>query len=79
VGKTARKLNFLIEESICRELEILVPSGKRSKVANEALRRELERMSRKDVVDKILSTGTKGKKFSNRQIIETLSKDRGVH
>ena len=79
MGKTARKLNFLIEESICRELEILVPSGKRSKVANEALRRELERISRKDVVDKILSTGTKGKKFSNRQIIETLSKDRGVY
>ena len=58
MGKTARKLNFLIEESICRELE---------------------RISRKDVVDKILSTGTKGKKFSNRQIIETLSKDRGVY
>jgi hypothetical protein len=79
MGKTARKLNFLIEESICKDLEVLVPSGKRSKVANDALRRELERISRKDTVDKILSMGTKGKKFSNRQIIETLSKDRGIH
>jgi len=79
MGKTARKLNFLIEESICRDLEVLVPPGKRSKVANDAPRRELERISRKDVVDKILLIGTKGKKFSNRQIIQTLSKDREIH
>ena len=79
MGKTARKLNFLIEESICKDLEVLVPPGKRSKVANDALRRELERISRKDLVDKILSMGTKGKKFSNRRIVETLSKDRGTH
>jgi hypothetical protein len=79
MAKAARKLNFLIEESICKDLEVLVPLGKRSKVANDALRKELERISRKDVVDKILSMGEKGKKFSNRRIIETLSKDRGVH
>ena len=79
MGKTARKLNFLIEESICRDLEVLVPSGKRSKVANDALRRELERIGRNDMVDKILSMGTKCKKFSNRQIVEALSKDRGIH
>ena len=30
MGKTARKLNFLREESICRDLEVLVPSGQRS-------------------------------------------------
>jgi hypothetical protein len=79
MGKAARKLNFLIEESICKELEALVPPGKRSKVANDALRRELERISRRDVVDRILSIGEKGKKFSNRQIIEALSKDRATH
>ena len=79
MGKTARKLNFLIEESICKDLEVLVPAGKRSKVANDALRRELERISRKAAVDKIISMGAKGKKLSNRKIVETLSKDRGTH
>jgi hypothetical protein len=75
----ARKLNFLIEESLCRELEALVPSGKRSKVANDALRRELERIRRNRVVDKILATEKKGKRFTNRQIIDVLSKDRSIH
>ena len=79
MGKAARKLNFLIEESICKDLEVLVPPGKRSKVANDALRRELERISRKAVVDRIVSMGTEGRKLSNRRIVEALSKDRGRH
>jgi hypothetical protein len=33
----ARKLNFLIEEGVCRDLERLVPAGKRSRMVNEAL------------------------------------------
>jgi hypothetical protein len=47
---TARKLNFLIEEGVCRDLERLVPAGKRSRMVNEALRKELERLRRKSAV-----------------------------
>ena len=42
MGRAAKKLNFLIEESVWRDLETMVPAGKRSKVANDALRRELD-------------------------------------
>ena len=42
MSSTARKLNFLIEEGICRDMERLVPAGKRSKLVNDALRKELE-------------------------------------
>ncbi|OPY79873.1 MAG: hypothetical protein A4E65_01737 [Syntrophorhabdus sp. PtaU1.Bin153] len=79
MGKSARKLNFLIEESICRDLEALVPAGKRSKVANDALRRELELIRRKDAMEKVRSAGSKGKRFSTREIVEALSKDREKH
>ena len=48
MGRSAKKLNFLIEENISKDLEVLVPPGKRNKVANDALRRELERIGRKD-------------------------------
>jgi hypothetical protein len=79
MSKSARKINFLIEESICRDLETLVPAGKRSKVANDALRRELEVIRRSDAVEKIRANIAKGKKFTSREIVDALSKDRGKH
>jgi len=79
VGKAARKLNFLIEETVCKDLETLVPAGKRSKIANDALRRELELIRRKNSFDKILLIRAKGRKFSNREINDSLSKDREQH
>ena len=79
MGKSARKINFLIEESICRDLETLVPAGKRSKVANDALRRELEMIRRSDAVEMIRSNMAKGKRFASREIVDALSKDRDNH
>ena len=79
MGRTSKKLNFLIEEGLCRDLEMLVPSGKRSKFVNQALRKELESIRRKKSVEKLLSSPPAGKQFSNCEIIEGLSKDRRSH
>ena len=79
MGRTSKKLNFLIEEGLCRDLETLVPAGKRSRVVNEALRKELESIRRKRSVEKLLSSPPSGKQFSNREIIDGLSKDRRSH
>lgn len=79
MGRRTRKLNFLIEESVCRSLERLVPVGKRSKVANESLRKELELIQRRNAVAKLLAVSRKGKRFSSREISDRLAKDRGAH
>jgi hypothetical protein len=79
MGRASRKLNFLIEERICRDLEDLVPAGQRSKVVNEALRKELEAIRRGRAVEKLLSSGRRGRRFSNSEILEGLSRDRGAH
>ena len=79
MGRKTRKLNFLIEESICQDLETLVSTGKRSKVVNEALRKELELIRRKEAVEKLLNTSPDGKRFSNREIVDRLTKDRRAH
>lgn len=79
MGRTTKKLNFLIDESICDELERLVPAGKRSKVVNKALRKELDAIRRKKAAEKLLSSQSTGKKFSNTEIIEGLAKDRRTH
>jgi hypothetical protein len=55
MGRTSRKLNFLIEEGVCRDLEMLVPAGKRSKIVNEALRKELDSITGGPINEKICS------------------------
>ena len=79
MGRTSRKLNFLIKETICRDLEMLVPTGKRSEIVNEALCKELDSIRRRRAAEELLAASSKGKKFSNRQIVEKLAKDRRTH
>jgi hypothetical protein len=79
VGRTSRKLNFLIKETVWRDLEMLVPAGKRSELVNEALRKELDSIRRRMAAEKLLSSSSERKKFSNRQIVEGLAKDRSTH
>jgi hypothetical protein len=75
----ARKLNFLIEESICIELENLVPAGKRGRVVNEALRKELVLLRRKAAVEQLLASYSGKSGYSNSEIVDFLAKDRATH
>jgi len=80
MSNTARKLNFLIEEGICRDLESLVPAGKRSKVVNEALRKELELLRRKSAVEKLLASAPcRRDGYSQADILGFITKDRTSH
>ena len=76
---TARKLNFLIEEGVCRDLERLVPAGKRSRMVNEALRKELELLRRKSAVEQLLASSPRQGGYSHPDILEFLAKDRASH
>lgn len=77
--RSTRKLNFLIEETICRELEQLVPPGRRSLVVNEALRKELELIRRRNAVEKLIERSSGTRKLSTREIVEGLTQDRSSH
>jgi hypothetical protein len=79
MGQSTKKLNFLIDENIYREFEMLVPAGKRSKVVNDALRKELESIRRGKAVQELLNAPPATKTFSNREILDGLAKDRGGH
>jgi len=76
---TARKLNFLIEEGVCRDLERLVPAGKRSRLVNEALRKALELLRRKSAVEQLLASSSRQGGYSHPDILEFLAKDRASH
>ena len=46
MSRIVHKINFFLEDDVCRELEDLVPLANRNQVANEALRKELELLRR---------------------------------
>ena len=79
MGRQVRRLNFIIDDDVCKDLEKLVPSGKRSQVVNAALRKELEMIRRKRAVMELLEESGQGKKFTDREIVEGLAEDRGGH
>ena len=69
----------MIEESIRQELEQLVPAGKRSVIVNNALRKELEHIRRKNSIEKLINPNVKLNRYTNREIIDCLSIDRKEH
>lgn len=81
MSNTARKLNFLIEEGVCRDLESLVPAGKRSRLVNEALRKELELLRRKSAVEQLLASSPRQGEggYSHADLTEFIAKDRASH
>ena len=79
MGKGSKKLNFLIENRLCLDLEDLVPAGKRSNVVNEALRKELEIIRRKKAVETFPAKSDERHNLSTHEIVERSAEDRGSH
>jgi hypothetical protein len=75
MAQTSRKVNFMINDDVRKEFERLVPSGERSKVANEALKKELNSIKRKRLTEKLLSLRSK-QGLSTNEIVAALKKDR---
>ena len=71
-----KKINFFVEEDIRKELDALVPDGQKSKVINEALRKELLRIKREKATEKLMTLKFKGTLISKKEIVEMLKKDR---
>jgi hypothetical protein len=72
---TSKKVNFMINDDVRKEFERLVPSGERSKVANEALKKELNSIKRKRLTEKLLLLRSK-QSLSTNEIVAALKKDR---
>jgi hypothetical protein len=69
-------MNFTLDDDVREELYRLVPPRKRSRVVNEALRKELLQMKREQAIDRLMELRKKTAKFSARETLEALRKDR---
>ena len=76
---TAKKINFMIEDKVRKELETLIPSGQRSRIVNEALRKELERIRRTQAIERLHRLRREGNQFSTQDIVSVLRKERMSH
>ncbi len=76
MGATLKKLNFFVEEDVRLEMETLVPAGRRAKVINDALRRELLRIKRVRVTEKLMALKSEDMAVSGQEIVTALRKDR---
>jgi hypothetical protein len=76
MSHSARKLNFMISEDVAEELEKLVPAGKRSRVVNEAIRKELERLRRESLTERLHLLRESGPLSTASEIAADLRRDR---
>lgn len=70
------KVNFTLDDEVREELVRLIPARKRSKVANDAIRKELLRMKRAHAMERLGRLRKKTGTFSSKEIIGALRQDR---
>lgn len=76
MGRSARKINFMIKNEVAAELESMVPSGQRSRLVNEAIMKELALFQRKMQTEKLMELRKKGPKLTTAEIIVAIRKNR---
>ena len=73
----ASKVNIVLDDDVRSELERLVDSGMRSRVINEALRKELVSIRRRRLSDRLDKLRPKTKPLSTKEIVSLIRRDRG--
>jgi hypothetical protein len=76
MATATRKLNFLIQADVARDLEEMVPAGERSRLVNEALRRELLSLKRRALSERLTVIREEGPVYRAADIVDDLKKDR---
>jgi len=71
------KVNIVLDDDIKAELERMVESGLRSRVINEALRKELLLMRRRSLSTRLDKLRAKTKPLSTRDVVALIRRDRG--
>jgi predicted transcriptional regulator len=73
----ATKVNVVLDDDVKAELEKLVDAGLRSRVINNALRKELMMIRRQKLSARLDELRSKTKRVSTREIVDLIRRDRG--
>ncbi|MBI2115800.1 MAG: hypothetical protein HYT85_12040 [candidate division NC10 bacterium] len=70
------KVNFILDPDVQEEMVRLIPPRKRSRVVNEALRKEFLRRRRELATQRLKEIRQKTGTLRGREIVESIRKDR---
>ncbi len=70
------KVNFILDPDVQEEMIRLIPPRKRSRVVNEALRRELQRRRRGLAMERLKEIRRETGTLRGREIVASVRKDR---
>ena len=73
----AAKVNIVLDDDVKLELEALVEAGLRSRVINNALRKELALLRRQKLSARLDDLRSKTKPLSTEEIVRLVRRDRG--
>lgn len=73
----ATKINIVLDDDVKAELDQMVESGLRSRVINEALRKELLLLRRRQLSARLDQLRVKTKPVSTREVVTLIRRDRG--
>lgn len=71
------KVNFVLDDDVKADLDRLVESGKRSRVINNALRREIQLISRRAANTRLDEIRGATKPVSTADVVKLVRRDRG--
>ena len=71
------KINIVLDDDVKAELDQMVESGLRSRVINEALRKELLLLRRRQLSARLDKLRVKTKPVSTREVVTLIRRDRG--
>lgn len=71
------KVNIVLDDDVKADLDRLVESGKRSRVINNALRREIHLIGRRAANERLDALRNKTKPVSTADIVKLVRRDRG--
>jgi len=70
------KVNFVLDDDVRAEMDRLVESGKRSRVINQALRRELLMLRRQHAAAELDKLRSRTRAVRTREIVDLVRRDR---
>ncbi len=71
------KVNIVLDDDVKSELDALVDTGLRSRVINNALRKELALIRRRRLSERMDTLRKTTKSISSREIVNLVRRDRG--
>ncbi|MBI4468366.1 MAG: hypothetical protein HY650_03485 [Acidobacteria bacterium] len=72
----AVKVNIVLDADVKEEMDRLVASGSRSRLINEALRKELLLIRRRQLSERLDALRAKSDPVSTQEVVELLKRDR---